>query len=133
MNPAKPHIRFSLPGPPVGKQRARVTPHGTYTPTKTKRYEESVAWAATEALQHADRSAWPTAERCYLDVYIHYADNNIKKPDPDNVIKAIADGLSGILFVKWTGRADDFRVWPRVQHVTEKDAAPRVDCLVTRV
>lgn len=33
---------FLVPGIPVGKQRPRVTPHGTYTPAKTKDYERLV-------------------------------------------------------------------------------------------
>ena len=129
-------IRFSVPGNPVGKQRAgrNLATGKTFTPKKTARYQNDIAWAATAALQRVDRTRWPATTPVYLDVWIYYANNNIKKPDPDNVVKALQDALAGILFVKReSGKADDFRVWPRVQHVTEKDANPRVDCLVSYV
>ena len=35
-------IQFTVPGVPVGKGRPRVTRYGTYTPEKTRAYEEKV-------------------------------------------------------------------------------------------
>lgn len=37
-------IMFTVHGKPQGKGRPRVTSHGTYTPEKTKQYEELVRW-----------------------------------------------------------------------------------------
>lgn len=110
-------ISFVIPGAAVGKARARVTRHGTYTPKKTRQYEHEVRLFARAAFGMAP----PLAEAIHLDlvVYLPIAKSWTKrkqqaaregtlyptvKPDLDNLEKAITDGCNGIVY------ADDAQI-----------------------
>lgn len=96
-----------IPGQPQGKQRPRHAMTGAvYTPTETKRYERTVAaiWhdSRGETLHGAVRldvvagygipkSTPKSARAAMLDGTRVPA----KKPDIDNVLKIIMDGLNG--------------------------------------
>ena len=107
---------FTVPGPPVGKQRARTVTQGgwvhSYTPAKTAAYESLVAStykssypgaeAATGAVQvviHAFYKvplSWPLEKRKkalagMIPVSV--------KPDLDNVLKIVTDALNGVAWV----------------------------------
>ncbi len=43
-------VQIIVPGPPVAKARPRVTRRGTYTPAKTRAYEEHVQLVARQAM-----------------------------------------------------------------------------------
>lgn len=114
-------IKFEIPGDPVAKARPRAAMVGgharLYTPAKTEKYEARVAVFGQQAM--AGRPAlegavalsvtalfpippsWPkkrqAAARAGTELHT-------KKPDLDNVIKAIKDGLNGIVW------ADDSQV-----------------------
>lgn len=99
---------ITVKGDPVGKGRPRFTKQGrTYTPKKTKEYETRV------------RLAWIEAGGPYLDGNIDVHINAYfkmpsgwsrkkmtemegkpcgKKPDADNILKSILDGLQGAAF-----------------------------------
>jgi Holliday junction resolvase RusA-like endonuclease len=108
-------VTFTVPGEPQGKGRPRATIRAghaaTYTPEKTRSYEGVIAVAA----QGAMRGRQPFAGACAVDLDIlvsvpaswsqrkrAQALNGVlwptKKPDVDNVEKAIFDAMNGIVW-----------------------------------
>lgn len=109
-------IEFTVPGDPVGKGRPRVAKRGKfahlYTPEKTVAYEGLVAMAAQEAMDGQAAlldgpvavrmdirlsvpASWSKKKRAQaLDGLIHPT----KKPDIDNIEKAIFDALNGVVW-----------------------------------
>jgi Holliday junction resolvase RusA-like endonuclease len=103
---------FTIPGEPVAKARPRVTSRGiAYTPAKTKNYETLVKelywaqYAGHEMLQGPLR----LSVRAYFQIPKSMSrkrriamqegkERPTKRPDVDNVIKAIADSLNGIAY-----------------------------------
>jgi Holliday junction resolvase RusA-like endonuclease len=109
-------ITFTIPGEPVGKGRPRVTLAGgrahAYTPAKTAAYEQLVAVYAAAAMQNAPLLEHPVRVR--LDIYCKVPgtwskkrrsdalagiERPAKSPDIDNIVKALADGMNGIVWV----------------------------------
>lgn len=109
------HVSFVVPGQPVGKGRPRAsrTPKGVrlHTPDKTVNYEALVATAA----QGAMRDAAPIEDPCEVLMEIRLAVplswsakkrnqafdgvlHPTKKPDMDNVVKAIFDAINGVVW-----------------------------------
>ncbi len=94
------HLTFEIPGPPVPKGRPRVTRRGTFTPQKTKDYEQAVGEAAMVAVKLASRcgccAEWPTGRK----YAVHCVFNFKKNPacDGDNILKAVQDGLEKVLY-----------------------------------
>lgn len=105
-------ITFTVPGEPQGKGRAR-TGRGRhhYTPGKTVAYEGLIAFAAQQAMKgrapmvgpvrlsftaimQIPASASKGKRQAMLDGLIRPT----KKPDIDNTMKAIADGLNKVAF-----------------------------------
>lgn len=110
-------IDFTVDGKPVGKERPRVTSHGTYTPAQTREYENTVRREFLKALvYHTPLGYHHRAETVrYAEVYItaffgvpeswslkkkNDAYDNIctKKPDTDNIGKVICDALNGVAY-----------------------------------
>jgi len=102
---------FTIPGPPVGKERPRRGAHGGfYTPAKTKAYEEQIGFFAKEAgiqsvltICHLDvkwRRNFDGEDE--LEITLVQTDDMPPKgkrgPDGDNVLKCCGDGLQGIGF-----------------------------------
>ena len=79
---------FTAPIRPQPKQRPRVTSRGTFTPSRTRDFENAIAWAATAAMK--GRPA--TGEPVRLIVLAEQMDR--RQADLDNIVKAVADGLS---------------------------------------
>lgn len=109
-------IEFVIPGKAVGKGRPRFRKVGafvqTYTPEKTVSWENLVAVSAMNArgdlmptdspvslrveVQCLPPASWSKKKQlAALAGEVHPA----KKPDLDNVIKAIGDALNGVLWV----------------------------------
>jgi Holliday junction resolvase RusA-like endonuclease len=77
-------IEFIVPGRPVPKARARVVSTNTYTPARSRRAEEAVAWIAAR-----HRGAFPKGE---VAVTIEFYEARWTG-DIDNLEKLVLDGL----------------------------------------
>jgi Holliday junction resolvase RusA-like endonuclease len=104
------NISLTIPGNPVGKQRARVTRQGhTYTPQKTVNYEAFVK--QTFAAKYPDFMPIPGPVRMILSIYLMESKETQRKlkkgirvyptikPDISNVLKSIEDALNGLAYV----------------------------------
>ncbi len=108
-------VSFFVPGQPVGKGRPRASRTGKgirmHTPEKTASYENLVATAAHGAM----RGAAPIQGACHVDMDIrlmvpmswsakrrNQALEGLvfptKKPDLDNILKAVFDAINGIVW-----------------------------------
>ncbi|SFP39201.1 Holliday junction resolvase RusA (prophage-encoded endonuclease) [Geopseudomonas sagittaria] len=108
-------IVFAVPGEPQGKGRPRIGRVGQharmFTPAKTVAYEGLVALAAQEAMQGRDMITGPVLIELHI---LHGVPQSMskkrkaqalagellpmKKPDTDNVLKAICDGCNGVVW-----------------------------------
>jgi Holliday junction resolvase RusA-like endonuclease len=105
-------VTIVVMGAPVGKGRPRFTRGGhAYTPDKTRSYEQSVALAAKLEMRSRQPIAgpvqmyfravfeipksWPEKKR--MDAILGVIRPTVK-PDTDNLIKAVADSLNGIVY-----------------------------------
>lgn len=107
-------VTFTVPGRPFAKQRPRATRQGrVYTPAETVSYERAVGVIAAqhfpEPLTGPVRlTVWATFacpkswSKRKLDATIHRP--HTQRPDLDNILKAIEDGLNRIAF------ADDAQI-----------------------
>jgi len=109
------HITFQVEGTPVGKGRPKFARRGnfvsTYTPTKTRDYEDLIKVAAKQAMGSSEPLKTPVAAYIYITVPIpqSYSKKRLKacldgserpckKPDCDNVMKAFLDAMNGIVY-----------------------------------
>ncbi len=107
-------IRIQVPGQPQGKGRARFGNGRTYTPAKTVAYEGLIALAGQKVMEGRDLIDGPiyltvtaifdipksrAKKIAALPIAWHTA-----KQDGDNILKAVGDGLNGIV---WT---DDSKI-----------------------
>ena len=87
-------IRFTVPGKPTPKGRPRVMRGGwTYTPAKTKQFENLVKLVAISARR--TRKDWKLEGSFRLLVVCYGAD---LRSDWDNLGKAISDALNGVIW-----------------------------------
>lgn len=130
-------IRITVPGDPVAKGRPRFTRTGrSYTPGKTKQFENLVRLAYS--LQQPDRA--PAEGPVDLTVRAYFtipqswskkkqaaaADGlvpKISKPDLDNCLKAVSDGLNK---VAWR---DDSQI-NEIHAYKNYSDRPRVDIII---
>ena len=104
-------LRFHVPGVPVAKGRPRVTTRGgrpcAYTPAKTVAYEGMVALAGQEAMDGQEPFDGPLRVEIVATFPIPASWSPKKKaaalwhvgrPDGDNILKAIGDGLNGVVW-----------------------------------
>ena len=127
-------IRFTIPGAPVGKGRARSTRNGHhYTPEKTRNYESWVQYhglVATPGMPCTERpvrlslvfylpipKSWSKKRRLQAqEGKVHHTG----KPDLDNLIKSVSDGLNGVIYV------DDAQI-KAIDAMKVYDINPRVE------
>lgn len=95
-------LTFTVPGPPVPKERARVIRRRSYTPDKTKAFEASVAAYARIAMREACVEMVGKKTPVALSLEFYMPDR--RRRDIDNMAKAVMDGLNGVLY------HDDYQV-----------------------
>lgn len=100
-------VTFTVPGIPVGKGRPRFMRNGhTYTPQKTRDYEDKVVqcWKCQSWKGFADGIPLTATVTAFFTVPKSTSKKkaaamdgtpHIKRPDADNVAKAILDALNG--------------------------------------
>ncbi|CAN0620507.1 crossover junction endodeoxyribonuclease RusA [Burkholderia multivorans] len=115
-SPVARRVEFTVPGKPVAKGRPRFSRQGghvrTFTPEATERYENLVKMAARAAMRDAQPYEGPVRLVVHIGVPIPSswsmkrqtaaAAGEIgatKKPDADNVVKALKDGMNGVVYV----------------------------------
>lgn len=109
---------FTIFGAPVAKQRPRTVtnPNGdavTYTPRKTRDYENDIAWEAKA--QHIRRQSGLVAVRFRL-----YGGRG----DVDNIVKSCLDGMNGVVY-------DDDRQVEEMHVYMDRDAqVPRAEITI---
>lgn len=104
----KREVTFEVIGNPRGKERPRMTRRGiVYTPKKTKDYEELIKEGYKKTNEgklsgeiEADIRAMyqipKSTPKCKLQEMLK--EHPQKKPDLDNIIKAVLDALNGIAY-----------------------------------
>jgi Holliday junction resolvase RusA-like endonuclease len=109
-------VEFSVPGEPQGKGRAKIVKIGGFsrmaTPEKTVAYEGLIAMAAQQAMAGAPllEGACELQITAVCSVPASWSGKKkaqalagvlrpTKKPDADNITKAVCDGMNGIV---WT-------------------------------
>jgi len=108
-------IMFTVYGHPVAKGRPRFSTRGkfpvAYTPEKTKTYETEVgmmakaAMGASKALEGALEAfiyvtfpVPPSYSKKRNEACLNDTEKHTKRPDLDNVVKAVIDGMDKIVF-----------------------------------
>lgn len=122
-------VVFAIPGQPVAKGRPKFARQGsfvrTYTPEKTATYENLVKLFATQAMSGRPPIEGPV--ELWLDINLQIPTSwskkrqreaaaglvaATKKPDADNVLKAVKDGMNGIVWFD-DAQAVEYRVSKR--------------------
>lgn len=114
-NIVRPFLDFTVYAKAVGKGRPRLTtrfghPHA-YTPAKTKAFETVIKWAAKRAM--CQRPPVASGRAVFVQITVSlvpplswskkrrseaFGAFCSKKPDTDNVAKAILDAMNGIVY-----------------------------------
>ena len=131
---------YSVYGEPVGKGRPRFARRGnfvsTYSPQKTKTYEDEIRMMAKAAMGASEALETPITVAIYIRVGIPKSfskqkrkdalaniERPTKKPDIDNIAKCFLDAMNGIVYL------DDKQVVSL--HITKEYAeTPAVDVMV---
>lgn len=114
--PAARSVEFTIPGTPVAKGRPRFSRRGAHvhvhTPVKTENYEGLVKFIAHTVMAGSEPYAGPVRLIVEIGVPIPTSWSQkrqraaaageigaTKKPDADNVVKALKDGMNGVVYV----------------------------------
>ena len=129
-------VKFVIPGDPVAKGRPRSFVRNgrvsCYTPEKTARYENLVRVVAQQAMGSSPpiEGAVSLVIRAFLAIPVSWSLKKqraaalgeitpTKRPDLDNIVKAIKDGANG---VTWRDDSQVTDVW-----ASKRYGAPRVE------
>jgi Holliday junction resolvase RusA-like endonuclease len=108
-------VGFFVPGQPVAKGRPRLTTRGgharAFTPEKTVAYESLVAQTCHNAMKGMEAFNGPvsvdmavmvsvprSASKKRKEAALNGSVAPTRKPDLDNIIKAICDGMNGVAY-----------------------------------
>lgn len=134
------YIIFTVPGVPQGKGRPRVTRNGTFTPKKTRDYEKKVrdCYIAQGGQMFPDDTPLFASITAIFPIpsslskkrrALFNGKRHCKKPDADNVAKAILDALNGVAYrddsavsslLVYKSYGDDARVTVSIKAVTSE-------------
>ena len=109
-------VMYTVYGEPVGKGRPRFARRGnfvsTYTPQKTKSYEDEIRMMAKAAMGASEPLETPITVAIYIRVGIPTSFSKqkrkdalsgiirpTKKPDLDNVAKCVLDSMNEIVYL----------------------------------
>ena len=109
-------VMYTVYGEPVGKGRPRFARRGnfvsTYTPQKTKSYEDEIRMMAKAAMGSSEPLDTPVTVAIYIGVCIPASFSKqkrkdalagiikpTKKPDLDNVAKCFLDSMNEIVYL----------------------------------
>jgi Holliday junction resolvase RusA-like endonuclease len=143
-----PSLTFTILGQPVAKGRPRGAQQGRgvrmYTPKRTRQYEARVAAAAREAA--AEAGGWTVGARVPVRVEVHAIFDrpqrlyrvkdgharrpHTRRPDLDNVVKAVLDGIDQTDI--WTDDAQVVEIAAVKEYAAILDRAARI-CELPRV
>lgn len=105
-------ITVVIPGQPQGKARPRFNgKSGAYTPAKTAAYEQVIWMLAKASMRGKEQLSGPLHVNMRAVVQIPRSWPQVKqqaallgeirptsKPDIDNILKAVSDGMNGIVY-----------------------------------
>ena len=108
-------IRVTVPGQPIAKGRARAAIMGgrtrMFTPAKTVNYEGLIAHEGADAMAGREPLQGPLAVTVFAYFQLPKTvtkarralvaagkDFHVSRPDGDNVLKAVGDGLNGVVW-----------------------------------
>ena len=138
------YMFFEVPGTPRGKQRPRVVRQNgrtiSFTPDQTVQYENLVRWCyktAENSKRFPDNMPLKVIINAYYEIpksaskkkRAQMIDGELrptKKPDADNVLKAVADALNEVAY------RDDTQLVDCIVH-KYYDTEPRVIVTITQV
>ena len=138
-------IEFTIPGKPVAQGRPRFYRKGSYVvatdPQASKVYKADIAYVAQRAREEAGMAGlfegplglrvvayFPCPKSKWRKRVPRPEEHHDKRPDADNLAKAVKDGLSGVLYHD-DGQVAELVV--RKRRAAQGDA-PRVEvCLYT--
>jgi Holliday junction resolvase RusA-like endonuclease len=109
-------LTYQVEGNPVGKGRPRFARRGnfvsTYSPTKTRDYEDLIKDAAKKAMGSNELLETPVTVAIYITVPIPQSyskkrteaclsgsERPIKKPDIDNIAKCFLDAMNQVVYL----------------------------------
>jgi Holliday junction resolvase RusA-like endonuclease len=109
-------VTYIVYGEPVGKGRPRFARRGnfvsTYSPQKTKTYEDEIRMMARAAMGSSEPLDTPVTVAIYIRVGIPTSFSKqkrkdalegilkpTKKPDADNILKCFLDAMNGIVYL----------------------------------
>ena len=109
-------VMYTVYGEPVGKGRPRFARRGnfvsTYSPQKTKTYEDEIRMMARAAMGSSEVLETPVTVAIYIRVGIPASFSKqkrkdalegilkpTKKPDADNILKCFLDAMNGIVYL----------------------------------
>lgn len=131
-------FEFIIPGEPVAKGRPKLSRYGTYTPKKTKEYEEHIKqeWrkngykeplkgAVAVSIQFC-RGIQKSGSKAVKTAKLTGKVKPTIKPDLDNYIKAVLDGLNGLAWV------DDSQI-VEITASKEYSEKPRTEVMILRI
>lgn len=131
-------VTFTVAGTPVAKGRPRLGKFGTYTPEKTVNYENLVKLSYADQCENQKLSGYLIATIiAYMPIPKSTSKKNRqkmidgtilpdKKPDVDNLAKAILDSLNGIAY-------DDDSAVVALFTAKQYDENPRVSVLLEEI